>query len=230
MVTGCSWLPFIFFVCFHCMSFRSVYKHGWSLVAIREDHMNIHSCYFLYLMTVGYHESHIFFKCWMQNKILHNQLEALHIRLAEKERNIAGLSSQRIDSHGEDDLHSVIGYLRRSKEIVSIRFSVLFFFIIPLLGMGCYLCSLMVISLFQAETEISLLKQEKSRLQIEVWSACSCILLFVQIPIIVPRQLLYSSIHKSYTFYFCHQDHEEIKLSWMLQHQGVNASMQPMSI
>lgn len=104
----------------------------------------------------------------MQNKILHNQLEALHIRLAEKERNIAGLSSQRIDSHGEDDLHSVIGYLRRSKEIVSIRFSVLFFFIIPLLGMGCYLCSLMAISLFQAETEISLLKQEKSRLQIEV--------------------------------------------------------------
>lgn len=103
----------------------------------------------------------------MQNKILHNQLEALHIRLAEKERNIAGLSSQRIDSHGEDDLHSVIGYLHRSKEIVSIRFSVLFF-IIPLLGMGCYLCSLMVISLFQAETEISLLKQEKSRLQIEV--------------------------------------------------------------
>uniref|UniRef100_A0A0E0NKT1 Uncharacterized protein n=1 Tax=Oryza rufipogon TaxID=4529 RepID=A0A0E0NKT1_ORYRU len=74
-----------------------------------------------------------------QNKILHNQLEALHIRLAEKERNIAGLSSQRIDSHGEDDLHSVIGYLRRSKEI--------------------------------AETEISLLKQEKSRLQIELESA-----------------------------------------------------------
>uniref|UniRef100_A0A0D3FAB9 Uncharacterized protein n=1 Tax=Oryza barthii TaxID=65489 RepID=A0A0D3FAB9_9ORYZ len=74
-----------------------------------------------------------------QNKILHNQLEALHIRLAEKERNIAGFSSQRIDSHGEDDLHSVIGYLRRSKEI--------------------------------AETEISLLKQEKSRLQIELESA-----------------------------------------------------------
>ncbi|KAG8072348.1 hypothetical protein GUJ93_ZPchr0006g42371 [Zizania palustris] len=74
-----------------------------------------------------------------QNKILHNQLEALHIRLAEKERNIAGLSSQRIDSHGEDDLRNVIGYLRRSKEI--------------------------------AETEISLLKQEKSRLQIELESA-----------------------------------------------------------
>uniref|UniRef100_A0A0D9VKV6 Uncharacterized protein n=1 Tax=Leersia perrieri TaxID=77586 RepID=A0A0D9VKV6_9ORYZ len=74
-----------------------------------------------------------------QNKILLDQLEALHIRLAEKERNIAGLSSQRIDSHGEDDLHSVISYLRRSKEI--------------------------------AETEISLLKQEKSRLQIELESA-----------------------------------------------------------
>lgn len=56
----------------------------------------------------------------MQNKILHNQLESLHIRLAEKERSAAGLSSQRTDSHAEDDLHSVISYLRRSKEIVSI--------------------------------------------------------------------------------------------------------------
>ncbi|TKW41528.1 hypothetical protein SEVIR_1G322200v4 [Setaria viridis] len=74
-----------------------------------------------------------------QNKILHNQLESLHIRLAEKERSAAGLSSQRTDSHAEDDLHSVISYLRRSKEI--------------------------------AETEISLLKQEKSRLQIELESA-----------------------------------------------------------
>ena len=55
----------------------------------------------------------------VQNRILHNQLEALHIRLAEKERSIAGLPSQRTDSHGEDDLHSVISYLRRSKEIVS---------------------------------------------------------------------------------------------------------------
>ncbi|KAM0927211.1 hypothetical protein ACQ4PT_003280 [Festuca glaucescens] len=74
-----------------------------------------------------------------QNRILHNRLEALHIRLAEQERGIAGLSSQRTDSHGEDDLHSVVSYLRRSKEI--------------------------------AETEISLLKQEKSRLQIELESA-----------------------------------------------------------
>ncbi|CAO2047542.1 unnamed protein product [Urochloa humidicola] len=74
-----------------------------------------------------------------QNRILHNQLESLHIRLAEKERSIAGFSLQRTDSHAEDDLHSVISYLRRSKEI--------------------------------AETEISLLKKEKSRLQIELESA-----------------------------------------------------------
>jgi nucleoprotein TPR len=60
----------------------------------------------------------------VQNRILHNQLEALHIRLAEKERSIAGLSSQRTDSNTEDDLHSVISYLRRSKEIVSIKFGV----------------------------------------------------------------------------------------------------------
>ncbi|KAL6633570.1 hypothetical protein ACP70R_026241 [Stipagrostis hirtigluma subsp. patula] len=74
-----------------------------------------------------------------QNRILHNQLEALHVRLAEKERSIAGISSEHTDSHAEDDLHSVISYLRRSKEI--------------------------------AETEISLLKQEKSRLQIELENA-----------------------------------------------------------
>ena len=35
------------------------------------------------------------------------------------------------------------------------------------------------------------------------------------------------SIHKSYTNYFCYQDQKEIKLSWMLQNQVVNASMQP---
>lgn len=50
----------------------------------------------------------------VQNRILHNRLEALHIRLAEQERGIAGLSSQRTDSHGEDDLHGVVSYLRRS--------------------------------------------------------------------------------------------------------------------
>ncbi|KAJ1280991.1 hypothetical protein BS78_04G274600 [Paspalum vaginatum] len=74
-----------------------------------------------------------------QNRILHNQLEVLRIRLAEKERSIAGISPQNTDSHAEDGLRSVISYLRRSKEI--------------------------------AETEISLLKQEKTRLQIELESA-----------------------------------------------------------
>jgi nucleoprotein TPR len=56
----------------------------------------------------------------VQNRILHNQLEALHIRLAEKEGSIGGHSSQRTDSNTEGDLHGVISYLRRSKEIVSI--------------------------------------------------------------------------------------------------------------
>ncbi|XP_020091201.1 nuclear-pore anchor isoform X3 [Ananas comosus] len=68
-----------------------------------------------------------------QNKILHNQLESLRIRLADKERSFAGLSSQTADSQTESDLQNVISYLRRSKEI--------------------------------AETELSLLKQEKIRLQ-----------------------------------------------------------------
>ncbi|XP_074586874.1 nuclear-pore anchor-like isoform X2 [Curcuma longa] len=74
-----------------------------------------------------------------QNKILHSQLESLHIRFAEKERNSAGLSSQSVDLKAESDLHNVITYLRRSKEI--------------------------------AETEITLLKQEKSRLQAQLDSA-----------------------------------------------------------
>ncbi|KAL9234131.1 hypothetical protein vseg_009035 [Gypsophila vaccaria] len=70
-----------------------------------------------------------------QNKILHSQLEALHIKVAEKDRSAAGIASAstRDDSQSEAGLHSVVSYLRRSREI--------------------------------AETEISLLKQEKMRLQ-----------------------------------------------------------------
>ncbi|XP_021635125.2 nuclear-pore anchor isoform X2 [Hevea brasiliensis] len=76
-----------------------------------------------------------------QNKILHNRLEALHIQLAEKDRNYVGISSGSIvlDSHGDSGMQSVINYLRRSKEI--------------------------------AETEISLLKQEKLRLQSQLENA-----------------------------------------------------------
>ncbi|PSR92585.1 Nuclear-pore anchor like [Actinidia chinensis var. chinensis] len=70
-----------------------------------------------------------------QNKILHSRLEAVHIKLAEKDRDSAGISS---GSTSQDTLHdsglqNVVNYLRRSNEI--------------------------------AETEISLLKQEKLRLQ-----------------------------------------------------------------
>ncbi|ERN04211.1 hypothetical protein AMTRI_Chr08g209850 [Amborella trichopoda] len=70
------------------------------------------------------------------NKILLNRLEALDIRLAERERSVAGQSP---DKKNESDLQNVIGYLRRSKEI--------------------------------AETEISLLKQERLRLQTQLESA-----------------------------------------------------------
>ncbi|RZC46759.1 hypothetical protein C5167_039709 [Papaver somniferum] len=76
-----------------------------------------------------------------QNKILHNHLEALHIKVAEKERSCFGGSSGSTDSaqHGDLDLQSVVHYLRRSKEI--------------------------------AETEISLLKQENLRLRSQLESA-----------------------------------------------------------
>ena len=58
----------------------------------------------------------------VQNKILLDRLEALHIQLAEKDRNAVGMSwgSTVSDSHGDNGLQNVINYLRRSKEIVSI--------------------------------------------------------------------------------------------------------------
>ncbi|KAL1566884.1 nuclear-pore anchor-like isoform X1 [Salvia divinorum] len=66
------------------------------------------------------------------------RLEALHIKLAEKEKGIA--SGNNSKNLGDDDgLQNVLSYLRRSKEI--------------------------------AETEISLLKQEKHRLQSQLESA-----------------------------------------------------------
>ncbi|GAB2276376.1 hypothetical protein Dimus_011104 [Dionaea muscipula] len=80
-----------------------------------------------------------------QNKILHDRLEAMHIKLAEKDRNSTGLSSTNSNAESETNsgLQTVMNYLRRSKEI--------------------------------AETEISLLKQEKLRLQSQleraVWEA-----------------------------------------------------------
>ncbi|XXG77177.1 hypothetical protein AAC387_Pa08g1378 [Persea americana] len=76
-----------------------------------------------------------------QNKILHNRLEAMHIKLAESVRSSSAVSlgTTSSDPQGDDDLQKVIGYLRRSKEI--------------------------------AETEISLLKQEKLRLQSQLESS-----------------------------------------------------------
>nr|XP_027063206.1 nuclear-pore anchor [Coffea arabica] len=75
------------------------------------------------------------------NKVLHSKLEALHIKLAEKDRHsscVSGSSSQ--DSLDDDNgLGHIVNYLRRSKEI--------------------------------AETEISLLKQEKLRLQSQLETA-----------------------------------------------------------
>ncbi|XP_022142171.1 nuclear-pore anchor isoform X2 [Momordica charantia] len=76
-----------------------------------------------------------------QNKILLIQLEAFHIRSAEEDRKMVGVSSESnaIEMVGDAGLQSVIRYLRRTKEI--------------------------------AETEISLLKQDKLRLQSQVENA-----------------------------------------------------------
>ncbi|XP_022892310.1 nuclear-pore anchor-like [Olea europaea var. sylvestris] len=72
------------------------------------------------------------------NKMLHIRIEALLIKLAEKDRGMAsGSTSQTLGN--EDGLQDVVSYLQRSKEI--------------------------------AETEISLFKQEKLRLQSQLESA-----------------------------------------------------------
>lgn len=74
-----------------------------------------------------------------QNKILHDQLEALHIKLAEKSQGSGSGSGSGAQSSDDGGLQNVVKYLRRSKEI--------------------------------AETEISLLKQEKLRLQSQLEGA-----------------------------------------------------------
>lgn len=76
-----------------------------------------------------------------QNKLLLDRLEAMHIKIAEKERNEMGITvrGQSVDDQAESDLQNVIRYLRRSKET--------------------------------ADTEISLLKQERMRLQKQLESA-----------------------------------------------------------
>lgn len=57
----------------------------------------------------------------LQNKILHSQLEALHIQLAERDRGSFGTTSGSTgtDTSGDTGLQTVISYLRRTKEIVS---------------------------------------------------------------------------------------------------------------
>lgn len=72
---------------------------------------------------------------FLQNKILHSRLEALHIQRAEKERNSAGiLSTSTADTISDAGLQNVINYLRHSKEIVNILIyaSVLSLFYLPL--------------------------------------------------------------------------------------------------
>lgn len=60
------------------------------------------------------------FHLCLQNKILHSQLEALHIQLAERDRGSFGTSaSTGSDTSGDAGLQNVISYLRRTKEIVS---------------------------------------------------------------------------------------------------------------
>ncbi|KAF8103110.1 hypothetical protein N665_0188s0065 [Sinapis alba] len=76
-----------------------------------------------------------------QNKILHSQLESMHLHSAEKDSRSGKISSESTgsDQLGDSSLQSVVNYLRRTKEI--------------------------------AETEIALMRQEKLRLQSQLESA-----------------------------------------------------------
>ncbi|XP_050941525.1 nuclear-pore anchor-like isoform X2 [Cucumis melo] len=80
-----------------------------------------------------------------QNKILHAQLEAFHIRLVEKDQKLAGVSSESNTTEmvGDAGIQSVVSYLRRTKEI--------------------------------AEVEISLLKKDNLRLQSQLESALKAV-------------------------------------------------------
>lgn len=58
----------------------------------------------------------------LQNVILHSRLEALHIKLAEREHGLAGNLSRTVDQDfsGDAGLQNVVKYLRRTKEIVRV--------------------------------------------------------------------------------------------------------------
>ncbi|KAG6572490.1 Nuclear-pore anchor, partial [Cucurbita argyrosperma subsp. sororia] len=61
-----------------------------------------------------------------QNKILHAKLEAFHIRLAEKDQKLAGVSSElNTEMVGDSGMQSVVSYLRRTKEIAEVEISLL---------------------------------------------------------------------------------------------------------
>lgn len=74
-----------------------------------------------FISSIHYLRNHLL-SFLFQNKILLNHLEALHIKLAEKERGNTQifLGNSRKDNQEDTDIQVVISYLRRSKEIVSI--------------------------------------------------------------------------------------------------------------
>lgn len=98
----------------------------------------------------------------------------MHIQWAEKERNAAGISPGSGGNTFGDGLQNVINYLRRSKEIVNSFVLLIFSFICMFISWFAYT----VFRLSQAETEVSLLKQEKLRLQSQVIFCTRSILLY----------------------------------------------------
>lgn len=95
----------------------------------------------------------------LQNNILLNRLGAVNVQIAE-ERTLSALSAEgsASETKAEGDLQTVINYLRRSKEIVRI---IVLSFNMPNTCVTIFLA-------LQSETEISLLKQERLRLQAQV--------------------------------------------------------------
>jgi hypothetical protein len=142
------------------------------LIHGRQKSIVIRLAFLLVVLCCNMLVATILFTQWItstffQNKILHSQLEALHIQWAEKERNAAGISpGSSGDTFADVGLQNVVNYLRRSKEIVNTLVFLLFS-----LSFSCKLIFGFVNTIFlisQAETEVSLLKQEKLRLQSQV--------------------------------------------------------------
>lgn len=95
----------------HCYELIALYCVGIFIQANSTSLLCMNNVSLRWTFVMNFPESQYFFDI-LQNKLLHDRLEALHIQLTERDR--SGGDSGFPDS----GLQNVIGYLRRTKEIV----------------------------------------------------------------------------------------------------------------